>query len=125
MSFKSDLEKAYKNKVVGTLDKTVRAVALIVETDLVNNTPVDTGRARANWIPTLNSPANFTNLALSPIGIETVLNSFKTADTILLTNNLPYIQKLNDGSSTQQPAGFVERAVQRGKLAARTVNKVV
>jgi hypothetical protein len=34
---------------------------------------------------------------------------------IYITNNAPYIRALNDGSSMQEPAGFVERAVLIGR----------
>ena len=30
-----------------------------------------------------------------------------------ITNNVPYIVRLNDGSSKQQPRGFVQRAIRK------------
>ena len=38
---------------------------------------------------------------------------------ILISNNLPYINALNDGSSKQAPAGFVDSALSKGKRAVR------
>lgn len=45
-------------------------------------------------------------------------------DTIYITNSLPYIEKLNLGYSLQTDAGFVERAVDVGVEAIRTMKLV-
>lgn len=45
--------------------------------------------------------------------LETVAK-YKLADTIYISNALPYIRRLNDGWSTQAPAGFIDAAVQVG-----------
>ena len=37
---------------------------------------------------------------------------FEVGDTIYLANNLPYIRKLEEGSSQQAPAGMVALSVQ-------------
>lgn len=115
--FEKQLDKAYQKKVVDRLDKTVRAVALFVDSELVSTTPVDLGGARANWIPSLNTPD--TRTIEAPVSnkpsVKPILDSYKLNDTILLTNNLPYIRRLNDGWSTQAPAGFVDDALQKGK----------
>lgn len=119
MTFQQDLDRAYKKKVIGTLEKTVRAVALIVDSALVNTTPVDTGRARSNWLPSLNIPdVRIVEPGQKP-NIRNAILQYNIADNILITNNLPYIQKLNDGSSKQAPAGFVDAALQVGKQAVR------
>ena len=118
VSFKSQLDTAYKKKVIGGLDKTTRAVALFVDSELVNETPVDKGRARANWLPSLNDPD--TRQIEGPAGnkppIGPVLDGFRVLeDRILLTNNLPYIRRLNDGWSDQAPAGFIDNVLARAK----------
>lgn len=115
MSFKDRINAVYLNKVIKPLEKRVRAVALTVDSTLAVTTPVDTGRARANWLPSLNVP-DFRNV--EPNGkqsIDPVLSSYKIDDTIFITNNLPYIQRLNEGYSQQAPAGFVEAAIQKAK----------
>ncbi len=45
-------------------------------------------------------------------------------DTIYITNNLPYIWKLNAGYSLQTEAGFVERAIEVGIEAIRKMKLV-
>lgn len=122
--FRRDLDKAYKEKVLGTLETAVRTIAFVVDAELVKNTPVDLGRARANWLPSLNVPD--VTIIPPPIkgesiarkaDIATAISAYVLADTILITNNLPYIKALNDGSSTQAPAGFVDEALAKGKRA--------
>lgn len=117
--FGDQLDTAYNKKVLGTLKRAVRATALVVDAELVRRTPVDTGRARANWLPSLNSPDIRIVAPGAKPTIENTLTKFSLQDTVLITNNLPYIRRLNDGSSQQAPKGFVEDAVQVGKNAIR------
>lgn len=130
--FSSQLKNAYQTKVLGTLEKTVRAVAIVVDAALVDTTPVKTGRARANWLPSLNTPDK---TVIPPVqegqrinrgkDVQSLLGNFKLSDTILITNNLPYIRRLNEGSSVQAPAGFVDAALAKGKRAIKKADRVV
>jgi hypothetical protein len=118
----------------------IASTAVIIGlTDLVNVTPVDTGAALSNWRVTLNTAVQeiippyapsqrgkmvagtwthtidpaVTREANIPPTLEaarTVLIEKKPGDVIHLQNWMPYIVKLNNGSSKQAPAGFVERA---------------
>lgn len=111
--------------------RTVRKAALAADQAIVLATPVDTGRARANWVVSINAPASGERpMPSSPAagasealeqGREVVgrygTNSSHSA--IHITNNLPYIGRLNAGSSAQAPAGFVEEAVQAAVAAVR------
>lgn len=114
-SFRSRVAKVYQNKVIKPLERKVRAVALKVDKELAATTPVDTGRARANWLPSLNTPDTRTVEPNQKPEIGPVLSAYKIQDTILISNNLPYIQRLNDGWSKRAPAGFVESAIARAK----------
>jgi hypothetical protein len=111
-------------------DALVRKCALAVDATVVLATPVDTGRARANWQVELNAPAIGTTTRLSPSGAESIaaartkIAQYKGGTpkaAIHITNNLPYIGKLNDGYSKQAPAGFVEKAVMVGVSAIQNV----
>ena len=110
------------------VNKAVRQVALVADRELVLSTPVDTGRARSNWFVNLNSPnrqifepyvpgeKGSTASSNSQAAIDqAVLTIFKRqiGQDIYISNNLDYIGKLNEGSSAQAPAQFVEAAVQR------------
>lgn len=85
-------------------------VALILEIDkeLRKTTPVDTGNARANWVPSVGSPApNGDRKA----GSAAVLGYQLDQGALFVSNGVPYIRYLNAGSSVKAPALFVEAAV--------------
>lgn len=98
--------------------------------DLVPSTPVDTGLARGNWRPSLNVPVSRPTSLVDPTGagavarIESVGRQFHLGDTLYLVNRVPYIGRLNAGSSPQAPAGFVQAAVQRGLARARASRRL-
>lgn len=104
--------------------------ALAIVGDLAYKTPVDTSQALSNWQVTLDSPAASTiaphfpgsqgstyraSAAETLANAKAVLQNKKPGQAIYITNNLPYIKRLNDGYSAQAPAGFVERAVLIGR----------
>ncbi|UAG58578.1 hypothetical protein Kaya_041 [Pseudomonas phage Kaya] len=104
--------------------------ALAIVGDLAYKTPVDTSQALSNWRVTLDSPATGTiaphypglqgssqraSAAETINAAKSVLANKKPGQAIFITNNLPYIRRLNDGYSAQAPAGFVERAVLIGR----------
>jgi len=80
-------------------------------------TPVDTGRARGNWLVGLNFPVEAEAESEDRGGGSTIaagnadIARARAVDDIWLSNNLPYITKLNEGSSFQAPVGFVEDVV--------------
>lgn len=87
-------------------------------------TPRDTGRAAGNWYVGINRPIRTTNdnrrsaesLAKGTAKIGSA--SEMEYPTFYVSNNLPYIVKLNEGSSTQAPAKFVDNAFNRAARAA-------
>lgn len=111
------------NNLARGADRLVRKVALAADQVVVVGTPVDTGRARSNWIAQVGGPATGVISAYAPGEASTqaaisqasgVIAGYvggPTSPAIHITNNLPYIQKLNDGYSAQAPAGFVETAL--------------
>src|ERR1044072_8825569 len=136
----SDLQKRmddlYKRKVEDCLEKAVRLTALSVFTEVVINTPVGNpdlwknpapkgyagGTARQSW----NIDINVVNVKITEAKDElsrsydgsdkalAAIAKFKLNDTVYIANSVPYIRRLNDGWSTQAPAGFIDAAVQVG-----------
>lgn len=91
------------------------AIMLVLEIDkeLRRNTPVDTGHARRNWVPSVGLPseAEATDDSLHAAGVAQVL-SYKVEDGPLwIANVVEYIRRLNYGHSSQKPAGWFERSV--------------
>lgn len=94
-----------------------------VADEVVRATPVDTGFARGNWTPGLNSPPIGSTTTLdptaqaSPARISALARFLRLQDTFYITNNAAYIELLNRGYSPQAAAQFVSRAVSRGVQA--------
>lgn len=118
-------------------DKTVRKAVIVIDQVVVMATPVDQGRARSNWIASLDKPTLEPIEAYSPgdalgigeganaqaamnqaQGVAAQYDGAKNSE-VHITNNLPYIGVLNDGSSAQAPAGFIQEAVAKGVGAVR------
>jgi hypothetical protein len=114
--------------VGSAIRRITQGFAFGVVRNAITDTPVDTGKARANWQGSLGSPrtSERATLGRSPapaIGLaRSVIRFMKNGDTFYLTNNADYIEDLNRGKSRQQPTpGYVERAVFKGiQEGART-----
>lgn len=124
------------DQVENAASEATRKLALLIAREVAFSTPVDTGRARANWFAGINRPVEGTRAALAAgkggstgatnaarafQQMESVIGRRKPGQAIYLSNNLPYIGALNDGSSAQAPAGFVEAAIKRSRLALGNV----
>lgn len=114
-----------------TIAELVRAVAREFIKTVVPATPIDTGKARRNWQVTFLAPAtNVLNGVDASVGGQfTVAEQVSRIDTykfsatgfapaLWIANNVPYIGLLNEGTSQQAPAGFVESALQAAERAA-------
>jgi len=103
MSFKTDMERIAKN-IGSDLSDLAKAVKIEVFRRAIMNTRVDTGRAKGNWQMTEGKPAignieNFDPSALGQISDKALTELDQTVQGIsvsYLTNNLPYIQKLEE-----------------------------
>ncbi len=103
----------------GEVNKLARSTMFNVLRGLVLGTPVDTGRARGNWQVSISNPINSQSDDLDKSGQPTInkgLAAMAKAKAIKypvlwLTNNLPYIEALNDGHSEKAPAKFVEAVI--------------
>jgi hypothetical protein len=115
-------------------------VALTIVTELAYKTPVDTSQALSNWQasigvenktqikPHFPGEKGSTQRASADQTIQlakAIIMQSKPGDTIYLTNWLPYIRRLDEGHSQQQPAGFIGRAVQKGGRSAKTVKLTI
>ncbi len=113
-TFTMDLDR-FKVKTIAQMDLVARKIALEAYRRIILKTPVKTGRARGNWQCTIGTPAAGAVDGVDPAGVKAMstlqaqVAAWKavTGVSILLTNNLPYIGRLEHGSSTQAPAGMV------------------
>lgn len=107
--------RSFYRAVEGRLKKTM----LDITADLIEVTPVDTGWAASNWVPSIGDPV--TSPAGSKDNIDRTGQDLGVAEVaisytidqgpIWISNNVPYIESLNKGSSPQASAGFVERII--------------
>ena len=107
--------------LIKVAEDTTKQVALDVTANLIEDTPRDTSWARNNWIPNIGNklrkpagdPDNVAgaNASLNASVIEVATTYRISRGSIFITSNVPYIQALNNGSSTQAPSGFVQIAI--------------
>lgn len=110
------------------------SVVKAIDRDVVPHTPVDTTEALSNWQASLNGPVVFPLPAIFPgiagstapasqaeaiLHVDRTLTAKKPGEPVYLSNLANHIVKLNNGSSSQEPKGFVERATLVGRLTAR------
>ena len=93
--------------------KTLRAVSLACERGVKDEMPVDTGRARASWGHWTPGDLRGRNADASPA--DAVWTEQDGGFTVEQGSNVPYIEALNDGHSTQAPAGFLDRREERAE----------
>ena len=109
--------KKLANKVNKKLALFTRKIALDGLRQLIRQSPVDTGRFKANWSTSVGSVGSFsTEIASSaPKGVLTGTISsqskdiagYKVNQTAFLYNNLQYAIPLEYGHSKQAPLGWV------------------
>lgn len=119
------------NGVVANTEAAVRRATVAAYTALVIVTPVDTGRARAGWIISFNSPVPSAEIASKSgqsIGIakfkSQALSTIKawniTKGSLFISNSVEYINFLEDGHSSQRPEGMLVHGVSAAEAVLRT-----
>lgn len=84
---------------------------------VVFRTPVDTGLARGNWIISLDAPVDIIvepdpNGQLTVDNALAMLENIRPFQNIFFQNNVPYIEFLELGSSSQAPGGMVALSIE-------------
>lgn len=118
------------------IDGIVQDTTYALVANLARNTPIDVGTARSNWIVSIIAPFRGKRAAFAPYpsrwrppygpggsfgegrntagatwSVPSGLRGRKAGQSVYITNNLPYIGRLNEGYSKQAPAGFVQRSI--------------
>jgi len=108
VSFNSDLKRFAKSTDVA-LDMAVRKIAFDAFGMITKKTPVDTGRARANWNVSVDSVDRSVDEEATKIQTPDI-NKGDGLKPIFIVNSLDYIQDLENGmpdGSRQAPDGMV------------------
>lgn len=107
------------------ISKVVRDLAIEATANLIEATPVDTGWARASWVPQIGSPYTSRVAGIGQtsgpqrVGLASLLAYRVNQGAIWISNHVPYIRILDGGSSKQAPAGFVRLAISRALSSMR------
>lgn len=106
-------------------EKAVRQAALAALTGATFATPVDKGVARANWnveigIPDLSYTDSTNATASIARGGVTIQKYNLNKGSIFISNNLPYIGRLENGYSRQAPEGMSKQAVASARQVFRS-----
>lgn len=109
---------ALKTKVYDVQADLVRETAIRAAGNIAAGTPVDEGTARANWNLSAEAPDLTTTESTTQQNYD--IEQFTGEEKALyVSNGLPYIERLNEGSSVQAPANFVEQGVMLAKRQAK------
>lgn len=100
----------------------VKEVSFGLVANLVETTPVDTGWARANWVPRIGADNEGVITQQGDPGAASADQAAATArlaayhiaaGKVFVSNHVDYIGDLNNGTSSQAPAGFVQAAIEK------------
>lgn len=122
--------------VLNDLDLILRKSYIDLFTMVVNKTPVDTGRARANWYSDINKFSGKENVnRFEPRGNKVIKNIIKKVekeshsplyDAYTLDNNIDYVGLLENGWSKQAPYGMVKSSLDAfEKILQEAIKEVV
>jgi len=112
------------------VDQQMIGLLFEVHANLVQDTPVDLGWARSQFVPRIGQPYRISLTDIEPSSgaaaaassqaqseLTAIAASYSSSQgKIFISNNVPYIQALNDGHSPQAPPGYIPAAVQRAVM---------
>ena len=116
MSFASQIANFSRQTTLAT-ERDRKAVLFALFRNIIQDTPVDTGRLRGNWQTTVNTPATTPVNRVDPSGtatISSILGNLGNGEgqdvTVWFVNTLPYASRIEYESwSKQAPQGMVRR----------------
>lgn len=91
------------------IEEVVRASTLLIFQRVVLRSPVDTGRFRANWLPSYGAINTTSTAATDPTGagtqatVRNAVLSFPVGGVVYLCNSLPYAMVLEYGLYPNPP----------------------
>lgn len=102
------------HRIESNIDREVRALTIGVFGSVIRMTPVDSGRAKGNWQCTIGAPVMVENWQSDSESAMRGTVPRRAGSVVYLTNNVPYINRLEyEGWSQQAPAGMVRVSIAR------------
>lgn len=126
----TDFKRQVDARVNPKIDALMRGVVLEHLAQIVDRTPVDTGRARANWHASVRAPDTSTDPEATNADVPNVtrtnmkrLGRWDAHRGIpgYVANGLPYVGALENGHSTQAPNGMVRLAIRNLSPTVRRI----
>jgi len=121
--FNRDLQ-AFAKSLDIDITKVVKKIGFDLFRRIIVKTPWKTGRARASWTIAVNEPdrtvmpeGNYRVAQSNPEGMASAkgnaaLAKLQPYEPVWISNNLPYIEALEQGHSQKAPEGMVGLAIQ-------------
>lgn len=115
--FNAEVKEFFKNKLPKEVIQAQKKLVLEALKRVVMRTPVDTGRARGNWQVTIARPSDSVIDAEDKTGSDTIskglsaLSALPPYQVVWISNNVDYIEFLEEGTSQQSPKGMVRLTV--------------
>lgn len=110
-SFEEALSAFADHLVPETVEILTKEVALTIVDRVTAKTPVDTGRARANWNVAIGADPDLVvteNEKRNPVAEgQKVLEHLRPFEAVTISNNVEYIGALERGHSLQAPTGML------------------
>jgi len=125
---------AEMRRIEREMSQAMRELITEIVAQLQEATPVETGHARANWIPSIGSPVTDEDGFVREMkngdrrtnaggaqrqGLRDILRYHISDGDVFISNNVPYIQILNTGTSDQAPRFWIEQAIEKGADAVQ------
>lgn len=123
--------KEFENMTTEKSELLFKKVCFDLSNSIIMDTSVLSGRARGNWQPDINSIQNDVlevedksgNATVAKVASQT--NNLKLGQYFTLTNNLPYILRLEYGWSKKSPNGMLGINVMRFQNFVNQANKEI
>jgi hypothetical protein len=124
--FNKEIKEFVQKKMPAEVSQFQRMLVLEALRRIVERTPVDTGRAKGNWQVTIAAPAAAAIEAFDKDGAETIqkglaaIAGLKPYQVVWISNNVDYIEFLEDGSSKQAPRGMCRLTIDELRMMIRS-----
>ena len=129
MGFGNDIQR-FADKTGLSAELVLRKLALQAYEGVLKRSPVDTGRFRASNRLSINradltvEPADAISTTFETTAMSTA-DGAKIGDVVIISNNLPYAEPLENGHSSQAPQGVYSLTFQELKADFRKVVREV
>lgn len=105
---------AFADLVDEQVSTRVRTISLALLNEIIERSPVDSGRFRGSHIVSIGDPVYTVTTELDPSGGSTLsrgssaLSGLEPYTQVFIQTNLPYAERLENGWSHQAPGGLYE-----------------